>query len=656
VGALTVSLLSAAMLSSAVASAETFAGASWGYNASGQLGNNSTAVSRVPVAVQGLTEVTAVAAGGEYSLGLLSSGKVMAWGSNREGQLANGSTTNSHVPVTSPLLSSVTAIAAGREDGLALLSNGTVMAWGSNEKGQLGSASKATKSATPVAVKGLTGVSAIAAGSEHDLALLSNGTVMAWGSNEEGQLGDGKMANSTVPVAVKGLSAVSAIAAGDEHSLALLKNGTVMAWGSNEASQLGVPGERKKIGGGGPEEEEEFEETQIEHSDVPLPVQALSGVTAVAAGSEHSLALLGNGTVMAWGSNLVDQLGNGTAGGTSNVPSPVSGLSGVSAIASAGTAKHSLALLSSGTVASWGYNPDGQLGNGLNFNSAVPVTVTGLGRVAGIAAGGSHSLSFGPPAPSVSSVTPATGPQGGGTVVTIAGANFSGATAVDFGSSAASSFTVNSASSITAESPAGTGTVAVTVTTPVSTSATGAGDSFAYVPPPTLTRVKANKGPADGGTSLTISGSNFSGATAVDFGSSPASSFTVNSASSITAESPAASSGTVDISVTTPSGTSAISTRDHFKFESPTITAVSPNAGPIAGGTSVTVTGSGFAPGAATVFEFGRAPAAAVDCSSTTSCVMSTSATSRAAVVDVIALVGKARSKKSPATDQFSYQ
>src|SRR6185437_15766225 len=130
---------------------------------------------------------------------------------------------------------------------------------------------------------------------------------------------------------------------------------------------------------------------------------------------------------------------------------------------------HSLALLSGGSIVAWGYNPDGQLGDNSNQDSPVPVAVTGLGGVTGIAGGGAHSLSFGAALATVASVAPSSGPQPGGTTVTITGANFSEATAVSFGATPAASFTVNSASSITAVSPAGTGVVDVTVTTPATT-------------------------------------------------------------------------------------------------------------------------------------------------------------------------------------------
>lgn len=649
IGAIAVAL---AIAPAATASAASFGAEAWGYNGSGQLGNGSTTISGVPVPVPGLTGVIAVAAGGEHSLALLGNGTVMAWGNNREGQLGTGNTTASHVPVAVPGLTGVTAIAAGKQHSLALLGNGTVMAWGANDEGQLGSGSKALKSTVPVAVKGLSGVKAISAGGEHSLALLINGTVMSWGANTEGQLGNGKFLKSNVPVTVKALGGVAAVAAGGEHSLALLAGGTVMSWGANEFLQLGTQGTLKKVGGGEPEEEPEYEEIQVENSNVPVPVQKLTGVTAVAAGRVHNLALLGDGTVMAWGANELSQLGNGTSGGTTALPSAVSGLGGVSAIAAG--AAHSLALLAGGTVTTWGYNPDGQLGNGSNVNSPVPVAIKGLAEVTGVAGGGWHSLSFGPPAPSVTGVSPSRASLSGGISVTISGANFEGVTAVDFGATPASSFTVDSSSSITAVAPAGTGVVDVTVTTPVATSAAGPPDRFTYVPPPSIKKLTPNKGPAAGGISVTISGANLESAIAVDFGATPAASFVINSSSSITAVAPTAPAGLVDVRITTPFGVSAIVLGDRYKFL-PTITQVTPSNGPTSGGTTVTVTGSGFVAGSGTtVFKFGTPRALAVNCSSTTTCVMKTPPAA-AGVVDVRAVASKLTSEINPLTDQFTY-
>ncbi len=193
-------------------------------------------------------------------------------------------------------------------------------------------------------------------------------------------------------------------------------------------------------------------------------------------------------------------------------------------------------------------------------------------------------------APTVTSVSPGTGPAAGSTSVTITGTGFTGTTAVKFGAVTATGFTVNSATSITATSPAGTGTVDITVTTPAGTSATSAADQFTYTSAPTVTAVAPASGLAAGGTSVAITGTNLTGATAVKFGATNAASFTVNSATSITAISPAGS-GTVDITVTTAAGTSATSTADRFTFAvATTQTTLSSSQNPSSFGQSVTFT------------------------------------------------------------------
>ena len=212
-------------------------------------------------------------------------------------------------------------------------------------------------------------------------------------------------------------------------------------------------------------------------------------------------------------------------------------------------------------------------------------------------------------APTVTGVNPNSGPTAGGTSVTISGTNLSGATAVSFGGNAAGSFTVNSATQITATSPGGTGTVDVTVTTSGGTSTTGAADQFTYVPGPAVTGVNPNTGPPAGGTSVTISGANFSGATAVSFGGNAAGSFTVNSATQITATSPAGT-GTVDVTVTAPGGTSATSAADRFAYgQAGTTTGLSSSPNPSSSGQPVkfTATVSGFSPTGTVAFLDGGA-------------------------------------------------
>jgi alpha-tubulin suppressor-like RCC1 family protein len=289
-----------------------------------------------------------------------------AWGGNFMGQLGYDTGTLRSTPVPLGTLSGVVAVAGGFGHTLALLTDGTVRAEGTNTEGQLGGG--ANPGPRPVTVSGLDTVVAIAAGGWHSLALHADGTVRAWGQNGEGELGDGTTTNRSTPVPVSGLSGVVAIAASGYHSLALRADGTVHAWGLNSHGQLG--------------------DGTTTNRTTPVPVSGLHGVVAVVAGGYHSLALLADGTVRTWGYNAFGQLGDGTLTDQST-PVPVSGLRGV--VALAGGYYHNLALLADGTVWAWEANGSGQPGEALP-PSLVPVN--GLSSVVAIAAGVFHNLAL----------------------------------------------------------------------------------------------------------------------------------------------------------------------------------------------------------------------------------------------------------------------
>ncbi len=267
-----------------------------------------------------------------------------------------------------------------------------------------------------------------------------------------------------------------------------------------------------------------------------------------------------------------------------------------------------------------------------------------------------------PGEPTITSLSPAKGRVAGGVNVHINGTNLSGATAVSFGSKSAVSFTVRSPKQIIAVDPIGSGTVNVQVTTPMGTTATVPADEFTYVgEAPKVGRIGPHEGPAAGGTVVGIQGRNFLEATAVYFGSVSAASFTVNSDRSITATAPEDQVGGVVITVTTPYGPTVCTKRrfcsvhDYFKYKDITITSVTPDTGSVAGGTTVTVTGTGFAPGATgTVFKFHSTPAASVDCTSFTTCTLVTPP-HRAGGTDVSAASAEQHTRRT-AGDRFTFE
>jgi alpha-tubulin suppressor-like RCC1 family protein len=363
---------------------------SWGLNDSGQVGDGTIGTRYTPVQVLGpggvghLSGVVALAGGGNSSFALRGDGTVWAWGANASGQLGDGSTTPSPTPVQVigvggvGHLSGVVAIAAGSLHSLALLSDGTVLAWGRNNFGQLGSVAGGF-SATPQIVSGVSAVKAIAGGVLHSVALRSDGTVWAWGYNQYGTLGDGSSVSyRSTPGPVSGLSEVAAIASSNStHVLALKSDGTVWAWGSNQRGQLGDGSETDRL-----------TPVQVSNTDGS---DMLSNVSLIACGGNHSLALTTDGTLLAWGYGTQGQRGDGTntLSGTRPVPVASSGLSDVVAIAGAGNA--SLAIRSQAIGAAWGDNTNGSLGN-TGGTSSVPTAVDALTGLAAISAGGFHSV------------------------------------------------------------------------------------------------------------------------------------------------------------------------------------------------------------------------------------------------------------------------
>ncbi len=417
----------------------------WGDNQYGQLGNGTVTRSLlagpiVPAAGQALNNIVQVAGGGRYSLALTSNGSVYAWGDDTYGQLGDGKQTFSSqvnensipgvVQTQSGPLTNVVAIAAGQDHALALTADGSVYSWGRNQYGQLGNGSTDSSayysyygyvSDNPYAtlVRGgshfsyasLSGVTAIAAGGYHSLAVLSDGTVVAWGYNSSGQLGDaasGSGADSAYPVPVSSLTNAVSVAAGQYFSLALTASGSVYGWGYDNDGELG-------IGSFGVNQTVPVL-VQLNDATTNLPLVA----TQIAAGDSFALALVSAGSVYAWGSDALDQLGDNSAGsgagsasgfGTSSPFSPLPIPVGmISALSVGAGSSSSLAVQPDHTLLTWGANSSGQLGTGAVTASQQPAPAqtsfgSPLPHIYSAAGGRLHSLAIQNLPPTVARVT-----------------------------------------------------------------------------------------------------------------------------------------------------------------------------------------------------------------------------------------------------------
>ena len=372
----------------------------WGGNWNGELGDGtsglfsgkSNPVVVIDLAGNPIVDIVAVAVSpssyGGSSYALRSDGTVLAWGSNVYGQLGDGTSGLgfSGTPadkinpvlvrdVTGNVISNITAIAAGTEFAVAVKSDGSLLAWGRNSQGQLGDGSSGagTDKKNPVVVvdalgNPISGVGSVNAGYGHTLALKLDGTMLAWGDNSSGQIGDGTWLSRNNPVVVRdavgnSISGIVEISVSFAHSIALKDTGTLLAWGRNAEGQLG--------------------DGSVIPKNVPITVvdplsNPVSGIGSINAGFNHNLVVKSDGTLLAWGDNVSGQVGDGSFIKRLN-PTIVQNALGSAVFdvqSSAAGVKDSVVLKNDGTLLAWGYNYYGQLGDGTAISRSSPVQVT----------------------------------------------------------------------------------------------------------------------------------------------------------------------------------------------------------------------------------------------------------------------------------------
>ncbi|MET0553063.1 MAG: chitobiase/beta-hexosaminidase C-terminal domain-containing protein, partial [Vicinamibacteria bacterium] len=348
----------------------------WGVNSSGQLGNGSASLRLSPTQVAELSGITSLDGGVGHGVVRKSDGTVWTSGNNGYGQLGIGTTTGgrtsyaalTHAALTTP--NSVASITSGWNHTLALRTDGTVWAWGANNVGQLGNGGGTTPQGSPVQVgpsgTPLTSVVQVAAARDFSLALKSDGTVWAWGSNDSGQLGNNvPNGSSSVPVQVQvsggaALTGIAEVSAGSFHALARKTDGTVWTWGWNGSGQLGAGA----VG------------TPLSRAYAGQVVQ-LAQVKAIAGGSGHSLAVRQDGSVWAWGAGGNGELGMG-ANTSHGTPQQAIVIAGIHSVAAGDYASAAVGL--DGSVWAWGANYWGEVGDGTTSPVLTPKKIAEPGH------------------------------------------------------------------------------------------------------------------------------------------------------------------------------------------------------------------------------------------------------------------------------------
>lgn len=343
----------------------------WGYGNRGALGDGSYSDRTTPFVVPGLPQIAAIVAGNFVSVAIATNGSVWMWGDNESGQFGNGAYSKQPSPVAIATLTGFSGFSMGDTDAFARNLSGAFQAWGRNGYGQLG-VGDANDRSEPTLVSASAQFTQVSAGLSHTVAVAADGSVWAWGTNGGGELADGTASVSNRPVGVQGMTDAVAVSAGRFHALALSGNGSVWAWGNNINGALGNGSRRD--------------------SALPQLIPALPAMSAIAGGNGFSLAVEQSGSVWSWGYNGEGQLGKGQAGISQLTPEKLTTISAVSQLSAY---LHVLAVRQDGSVWAWGRNNYGQLGDGTTTNRGMPARITSLtNQVISVAAGGFHSLAL----------------------------------------------------------------------------------------------------------------------------------------------------------------------------------------------------------------------------------------------------------------------
>jgi len=561
----------------------------WGYGTFGQLGNNTSVASSSPVAVTttgvlaGKT-LTSIVTGDYHTCAVTSDSLIYCWGYNNNGQLGIGSTTQSNLPVAVSMSGvfagkTIKAVSAGGNSTCAIASNDQAYCWGYNANGNLGNGTKTT-ALIPTAVL-TTGVlsgktiTQLSAGSVDTCAVASDDKIYCWGYNTQGQLGDGTTNQSSVPIATIMDGAlknktIKQLSVGNTFACAIASDGKIYCWGYNGLGQFGTG--------------------TTAYSSVPIATNTTGAlinksIRSISSGLYQVCAVTTSNKGYCWGRNDNGQLGNGTLD-EAHLPVLINGVTSRAPIVTIGgnIATNVQTVSATSLTATVPAHPSGVTNLSVTRYDDTVVTASNSYTYAG--------------APAISSISPNNTPKEGGDTITITGTGFTDGVKVKFGDVYLNTVTLINDTTLTVITPASAaGTVDVVVEDIYSQSTTLA-NGFTYVNAVmTISAITPNGGPVAGGRAVTIDGTNFFSGTpqmTVSFGGTLATNVQILSPTQITMTAPAHASGVVDVVVTSYDNQVATETQAYTYVDAPIAASSTPSTGYIAGGETVTLTGSHF--------------------------------------------------------------
>lgn len=359
----------------------------WGNNVFGQLGDGTEVFKTSPVRIGTDNDWVQVAAGDDHSMAIKSNGTLWGWGTSIHGAFGDSTVSQKTNPFKIGIATDWAKVYAARDYTLAIKTDGTLWAWGKNGSGQLGINDTISEQATPTQVGSDNLWTQISLGSTHALGLKKDGTLWAWGSNSNGQLGNGESGKDIkqlsplkIGVATDWVQVAAGKSTSLSHSLALKSDNTLWGWGNNGFNQLGFV----NVAG-------------VSNYLNPVQIGTATDWVTITAGTYGSLAIKKTGTLWAWGWNISHSLGISGLSGSSVQDTPIqvgtaNNWSQVSAFS-----LHAVALKTNGTLSTWGNNYSGELGLGVSAreqNRSAPSAISTLSSVAQIAVGGSHSAAI----------------------------------------------------------------------------------------------------------------------------------------------------------------------------------------------------------------------------------------------------------------------